>query len=94
MNGVVSVHSTSQVSPLMALAADPNRLAILRDLAEGDLHVGGMCQRLGLRQQAVSHHLTICRLRGVVVRRRQGKRNYYSLTPRGLQLLKAVEIMA
>jgi DNA-binding transcriptional ArsR family regulator len=73
--------------------SDPHRLRILDALAEGEVHVGALQERLGLRQQATSHHLTILKLRGFVVQRRRGKRNYYLLTDEGRRLLLGARAM-
>ncbi len=55
-------------------------------LSEGERHVGGMCDQFNMSQPAVSHHLALLRLGGIVDRRRQGKNNFYSLTDTGFQL--------
>ncbi len=62
------------------LLADSTRLRILLLLGiQGDWHVSGLCQELGLNQPAVSHHLSILRDAGVIKMRREGKHNYYTL---------------
>jgi DNA-binding transcriptional ArsR family regulator len=73
--------------------SDPHRLRILDVLASGEVHVGALQERLGLRQQATSHHLTILKLRGYVVLKRRGKRNYYWLTDDGRRLLLGARAM-
>ena len=58
--------------------ADESRLKILLALAnEGEMHVSALCRILGQTQPAVSHHLTLLRMTGLVGYRRQGKHNYY-----------------
>lgn len=65
---------------VLKLLADPSRLRILLDLArEGELHVSALCERLGQAQPAVSHHLALLRIAGLIEMRRAGKFNYYSL---------------
>ena len=60
--------------------ADKNRLKILFALAlEGELHVTALGEITGQSQPAVSHHLTLLRMAGMVGSRRQGKFSYYSL---------------
>jgi ArsR family transcriptional regulator len=62
------------------LLADESRLRILFTLArEGEMNVSAVCRRLGQSQPAVSHHLTLLRVSGLVGYRRVGKFNYYRL---------------
>jgi DNA-binding transcriptional ArsR family regulator len=62
------------------LLADESRLRILLTLArEGETHVTALCDMLGQSQPAVSHHLTLLRMAGLVGFRREGKFNYYRM---------------
>ena len=62
------------------LLSDETRLRILMYLArEGELHVTALCDRLGQSQPAVSHHLALLRVAGIIEARRDGKHNYYSI---------------
>lgn len=59
---------------------DQSRLKILLALCqEGELHVSALCQLLQQTQPAVSHHLTLLRMSGLVGYRRQGKNNFYRI---------------
>lgn len=62
------------------LLSDETRLRILFFLAQhGELHVSDLCERLGLSQPAVSHHLALLRVSGLIEARREGKHNFYSI---------------
>lgn len=62
------------------LLSDETRLRILVYLArEDELHVTALCDRLGQSQPAVSHHLALLRVAGLIKARRDGKHNYYSV---------------
>ncbi len=62
------------------LLSDETRLRILMYLArERELHVSALCDRLGQSQPAVSHHLALLRVAGLIEPRRDGKHNYYSV---------------
>lgn len=62
------------------LLADETRLKILMYLLrEKELHVSAMCERLNQSQPAVSHHLALLRVAGLIEPRRDGKHNYYSV---------------
>lgn len=74
----------------LKLLADENRLKILATLArEGEMHVSAICRMLGHSQPAVSHHLTLMRLGGIIGYRRAGKFNYYRLD--GVPLAELLE---
>jgi ArsR family transcriptional regulator len=62
------------------LLADETRLKILLMLIrEGELHVSALCDRLEQSQPAVSHHLALLRVAGLISARRDGKHNFYSV---------------
>lgn len=62
------------------LLADETRLKILMYLLrEKELHVSALCDRLNQSQPAVSHHLALLRVAGLIEPRRDGKHNFYSV---------------
>ncbi|MCA9055817.1 MAG: winged helix-turn-helix transcriptional regulator [Planctomycetaceae bacterium] len=62
------------------LLADETRLKILFMLIrERELHVSALCERLEQSQPAVSHHLALLRVAGLISARRDGKHNFYSV---------------
>lgn len=61
--------------------ADPTRRAILDVLAGGESTVGALCRSFAISQSAVSQHLRVLRVAGLVTPRREGRRRYYSLQP-------------
>jgi DNA-binding transcriptional ArsR family regulator len=72
--------------------SDPTRLRIVLMLSDGEKHVGGICDELGISSQpAVSHHLALLRHGGVIRPRRVGKNNFYGLTEAGEELAKIVK---
>jgi DNA-binding transcriptional ArsR family regulator len=80
-----------QVSVFQALA-NPTRLAIIEMLREGELSVGAMQQRLGVRQANLSQHLTILRDRHTIKGRKSGNKVLYSL--RGRSLTQLLDVMS
>ena len=65
---------------IFKLLSDEKRLRILLYLGrERELHVTALCEKLGQSQPAVSHHLALLRVAGLIERRRHGKHNFYSL---------------
>ncbi len=82
-----------RVALLLKQVSDPTRLRVIGLLSEGEHHVGGLCSQINLTQPAVSHHLALLRLGGIVDRRRQGKNNFYSLTDTGYRLSNIVKGM-
>ncbi|MDR3635682.1 MAG: metalloregulator ArsR/SmtB family transcription factor [Isosphaeraceae bacterium] len=62
------------------LLSDETRLRILFYLVQNqELHVTDLCERLGQTQPAVSHHLALLRVSGLIEARREGKHNFYSV---------------
>lgn len=60
------------------LLSDETRLRILLYLTrERELHVTALCDKLGQSQPAVSHHLALLRVAGLIEARRDGKHNFY-----------------
>lgn len=70
------------------LLSDETRLRVLTYLArEGELHVTALCDKLGQSQPAVSHHLALLRVAGLIEARRDGKHNFYSVRAKHFQRL-------
>ncbi len=69
------------------MLSDKSRLKIVLALArDGEKHVSDLCAMLGGQSQpAVSHHLTLMRMAGLVAFDRQGKHNYYHLATESLR---------
>jgi DNA-binding transcriptional ArsR family regulator len=74
--------------------ADPKRIMLLYELAEGPRNVTDLAAALQTPQSQISRHLKNLRLRGLVSGDRQGATVNYSLTDRrviqALELLRAV----
>jgi ArsR family transcriptional regulator len=71
---------------LFKLLADETRLRILYYLAQQDeLNVRTLCNLLRQSQPAVSHHLALLRVAGLIECRRDGKHNFYHLVPKRCQ---------
>ena len=59
--------------------ANENRLIIMCVLAEGELSVGQLNERIDLSQSALSQHLAVMREQGLVETRRESQTIYYRL---------------
>src|SRR5262249_61688440 len=76
----VSDQSVRELAQVFKLLSDETRLRILFYLAlspHGELHVTDLCHRLGQSQPAVSPHLALLRVSGLVEARREGEHNFY-----------------
>jgi ArsR family transcriptional regulator len=70
------------LSQVFKLLSDESRLRLLYLLAAHDeLNVTALCEHLGQTQPAVSHHLALLRVAGLIEARREGKHNFYALRP-------------
>lgn len=76
---------------LLQAAADPSRLAILRQLAAGDdvcaCDFVGCCD---VAQPTVSHHLKVLRKAGWVRSERRASFIYYQLRPEAVERFRAI----
>ena len=80
-----------QAATRLKQVSAPTRLQIILMLAEGEKHVGGICEELKQKHPATSHHLALLRLSGIIARRRQGKNSFFALTEAGEQLASIVK---
>lgn len=65
--------------------ADPTRRAIFERLSrEGEQTVRALTDRSGVSQPAVSKHLGVLKLAGLVRDRRDGRQTHYRAEPQGL----------
>jgi ArsR family transcriptional regulator len=79
---------TKNLVGLFKLLADETRLRILFLLQQKrELHVRALCQLLKQSQPAVSHHLALLRVAGMIDMRRDGKHNFYRITPQRFEEL-------
>jgi len=71
---------------LFKLLSDETRLRIMYYLMQKDeLNVRTLCRLLAQSQPAVSHHLALLRVAGIIECRRDGKHNFYRLVPKRCQ---------
>src|SRR5438874_6768398 len=88
---VLRLKQAQRASMLLKHVSDPTRLQVILTLAEGERHVGALCEQLSQSQPAVSHHLALLRHGGIISPRRQGKNNFYGLTELGSELARVVK---
>jgi ArsR family transcriptional regulator len=76
----LSLQLEKDLVQVFKLLSDETRLRVLLYLVrEGELHVTALCDKLGQSQPAVSHHLALLRVAGLIEARRDGKHNFYSV---------------
>ena len=67
--------------------ADPSRRAIFESLTRGEAAVKDLTARFDISQPAISQHLATLKDAGLVNARREGRRVYYRVEPRGMKPL-------
>jgi DNA-binding transcriptional ArsR family regulator len=67
--------------------ADPTRRAIFESLTQGEAMVKDLTARFDVSQPAVSQHLAALKDAGLVSGRREGRRVFYRVEPRGMKPL-------
>jgi DNA-binding transcriptional ArsR family regulator len=73
---------------LFKTLADPTRRAIFERLSrDGEQTVRALTDRAGVSQPAVSKHLAVLKLAGLVHDRREGRQTHYSAEPQALMPL-------
>src|SRR5688572_1840317 len=72
----------------LAALADPTRRAVFERLRRGPTAVGELARGLPVSRPAVSQHLRVLEEAGLVKARWEGRRNLYSVDPRGLAPLR------
>lgn len=76
---------TAAPNALFKSLADPTRRAIFERLVhDGEQTVRGLTDQSGVSQPAVSKHLGVLKLAGLVRDRRQGRQTHYSAQPDAL----------
>jgi len=71
--------AADRASDLLKAMANRHRLLILCQLIERERSVGELVAFLGIRDSAVSQHLTLLRKDGLVTARRDGQTIWYSI---------------
>jgi ArsR family transcriptional regulator len=64
---------------ILQALAHPTRIAIVEQLAAGEMTVGRLCEQVGVEQANASQHLAVLRNRHIVQTRKAGNQIHYSL---------------
>src|SRR5919112_287372 len=72
---------------LWTALVDPHRRAVLDLLAQGELSVGDLVERLGLTQPQTSKHLRVLRDAGLVRVEQRAQRRFYAVDPEPMTAL-------
>jgi DNA-binding transcriptional ArsR family regulator len=71
--------AADRASELMKALSSPHRLLILCHLMGGEMNVGQLAVKLGIRDSTVSQHLALLRRDGIVSGRRDGQTIWYRI---------------
>lgn len=71
--------AAAQASGLLKVLANPDRLLVLCQLSQGELCVGEIEAKTGIRQPTLSQQLTVLREEQLVSTRRDGKQIFYRI---------------
>lgn len=78
------------IQMMLKALADESRLEIVRLLADGEMTVGSLAEKINLGEPTASHHLARLREVGLVSLRSEGNQRFYSLNKSGLALFKSL----
>ena len=76
---VLSEQALDMLSARFRALGDPTRLRIINTLMRGECCVSDLVESTGLEQPCVSRHLIMLRREGILARRADGNRAYYSI---------------
>jgi len=80
-----------QAAAFLGGLANPHRMKILCQLADGEKSVGALIEATGLAQTSMSQHLAKLRSEGIVAFRRDHRTLYYAIAnPLALTLMAAL----
>ena len=83
--------SAAQACRFLKVLANPDRLLILCQLAQGERRVGELEELLGIVQPTLSQQLTVLREEQLVSTRREGKNIYYQFSsPPAMAVMKVL----
>lgn len=71
--------------------AHPTRVHVIETLADGELSVGAILERVKVEPTNLSQHLSVLRLKNLVVTRKYGNQVFYSL--RDPLLIELLDLM-
>jgi DNA-binding transcriptional ArsR family regulator len=77
------------VANALEALADPTRRRIFELVAERPSPVGDLAARLPVTRPAVSQHLKVLRMAGLVAEHRDGTRHIFRIDPSGLEEVRA-----
>ncbi|MHB1518631.1 MAG: ArsR/SmtB family transcription factor [Acidimicrobiales bacterium] len=77
------------VANALEALADPTRRKVFELVAERPCPVGELAGQMPVSRPAVSQHLKVLRLAGLVQEHREGTRHVYSVDPSGVETVRA-----
>jgi DNA-binding transcriptional ArsR family regulator len=77
------------IANALTALADPTRRRVFELVAERPSSVGQLANQLPVSRPAVSQHLKVLRLAGLVQEEHAGTRHVYSVDPAGLETVRA-----
>jgi DNA-binding transcriptional ArsR family regulator len=81
------IEAAEEAARLLKAMANPVRLRLLCILAESEMPVGELAERLNIRLQATSQQLAQLRLEGLIQTRKEAQRVYYRLASKDIERL-------
>ena len=72
---------------IFQVLAEPRRTEILRLVIDKEMAAGEIAERFDVTRPAISQHLRVLVVAGLIVERREGTKRLYRLRPEGLEEL-------
>lgn len=81
----------AEATRLLGALANERRLLIMCQIADSEMSVGEIQESVGISQSALSQHLAVLRVQGLVTTRRESQTIYYKLaSPEAQRLIETL----
>lgn len=75
----VDLPDVKEFTRVLRLMSNPTRMQLLILLSRQECGLNDLCEALDIPHPSASHHLSLMKMSGLVIDRRDGKKVYYSL---------------
>ncbi len=88
---LIPMETLTRIAPAIRVLAHPVRLRLVELMLEGELPVGELARRVGVRPNVASQHLSTMRAHGLLSSRRHGKEVHYQVVgPEAIHLISCI----
>ncbi|MBZ0253428.1 MAG: metalloregulator ArsR/SmtB family transcription factor [Candidatus Methylomirabilis sp.] len=75
----IDLPDVKEFTRILRLMSNPTRMQLLLILSKQECGLNELCELLDIPHPSASHHLSLMKMSGLVLDRREGKKVYYTL---------------